>query len=156
MGEGTPGWRSVSITNLEPMHVASVDYRPGAAVGDLHDEIRRHFEWVAGWVAEQGHDVEAVPRIGVLHLVGGQLAEYECCVPVPEEVCADFGEVGVRDLAGGRFAVVTIEKDPALVGAAIGRFYEEYVPQSGIELDPTRPTYEVYYRDTMEYCVPVR
>jgi DNA gyrase inhibitor GyrI len=107
-------------------------------------------------VVEQGHDVEAVPRIGVLHLAGGQLAEYECCVPVPGEVCAGCGEVGVQDLAGGRFAVVTIEKDPALIGAAIGRFYEEYVPESGVELDPTRPTYEVYYRDTVEYCVPVR
>jgi hypothetical protein len=37
----------------------------------------------------------------------------------------------------------------------IGRFHREYVPHSGLEIDGTRPTYDIYYASTMEYCVPI-
>jgi hypothetical protein len=36
-----------------------------------------------------------------------------------------------------------------------GRFHREYMPQSGLEIGGTRPTYDIYYASTMEYCVPI-
>jgi DNA gyrase inhibitor GyrI len=63
--------------------------------------------------------------------------------------------IDIKDLPGGRYAVVRIEKDPAVIGSSIDRFYQEYVPQSRLELDGRRPTREIYYESTMEYCVPV-
>jgi hypothetical protein len=29
------------------------------------------------------------------------------------------------------------------------------VPQNRIEIDGMRPSYEIYYEKTMEYCVPI-
>jgi hypothetical protein len=46
-------------------------------------------------------------------------------------------------------------KNSATIGHNIGRFYSEYVPAHGLMLDPTRYSIEVYYPDTMDYCVPV-
>jgi DNA gyrase inhibitor GyrI len=74
---------------------------------------------------------------------------------VPEQVQGGSGEVGIQDLVGGRYAVVIIDKDPRIIGDSIGRFYQEYAPQNHIEIDGMRPTYEVYYESTMEYCVPI-
>jgi len=51
--------------------------------------------------------------------------------------------------------VVCIAKDSSIIGDSIGRFYQKYVPQNNIRIDGMRPTYEVYYESTMEYCVPI-
>jgi len=52
--------------------------------------------------------------------------------------------------------VVKIAKDPRTIGDSIGRFYRDYVPQNDIRVDGTRPTYEIYWENTMDYCVPIR
>lgn len=33
--------------------------------------------------------------------------------------------------------------------------YQEYVPQNRLQIDALRPTYEIYYESTLEYCVPI-
>jgi hypothetical protein len=38
---------------------------------------------------------------------------------------------------------------------SVRRFHEAYVPQNALQVDASRFTYEVYYQDMMEYCVPV-
>ncbi len=52
--------------------------------------------------------------------------------------------------------MVSIDKDPRTIGDSIARFYREYVPENNIKVDGMRPTYEIYWEDTMDYCVPIR
>lgn len=146
---------SVSIRDLPVIRVAYIEYKPDAEQGDMHAQIGDCFRRVQAWVRERGHDPLSRLTVGAIKMAGGQLSSYECCVQVPEQVQDGSGEVSVQDLVGGRYAVVTIEKDPRIIGDSIGRFYQEYAPQNHIEIDGSRPTYEVYYESTMEYCVPI-
>jgi DNA gyrase inhibitor GyrI len=146
---------SVSIRELPSVHAACISYTASDEQHDLHNEIGDCFRHVQAWVREHGYDPFATLTIGVPALVGGRLSSYECCIEVPEDVQGGSSGVGVKELPGGRYAVVSIEKDPAIIGDAIGRFYQEYVPQNALKIDGRRPTYEIYYASMMEYCVPL-
>ena len=149
------GALSVSVRELSPVHVAYVEYKPSAEQGDMHDAIGECFRRVQAWLRERGYDPMTRLTIGAIGMVDGRLSSYECCVQVPDEVRSGSGGVGIKELVGGRYAVVNIEKDPRIIGESIGRFYHEYVPQHNLKIDGLRPTYEVYYERTMEYCVPI-
>jgi DNA gyrase inhibitor GyrI len=155
MSDNAASVLSVSIRELPPVHVAYIEYKPDAEQGDMHAQIGDCFRRVQAWVRERGYDPLSGLTIGAIQMAAGQLSSYECCVQVPEQVQGGSGEVKVKDLVGGRYAGVTIEKDPRIIGDSISRFYQEYVPQNNIEIDGIRPTYEVYYESTMEYCVPI-
>jgi DNA gyrase inhibitor GyrI len=86
---------------------------------------------------------------------GPTLLRYWCCIEAPEGLAAGEDAVQVRELAGGRYAVLTLVKDSDTIGPSIDRFYSEYAPAHGLTLDETRPPIEVYYPETMDYCVPV-
>ncbi|MBU0495233.1 MAG: GyrI-like domain-containing protein [Chloroflexi bacterium] len=147
---------AVSIQELAPVRVAYIDCQVNLAEGGYSSEIARCFQQVKDWVADQGLDVKALLTIGVIEEVDGRPAGYACCVQVPPAVTDGLGAIGIQELTGGRYAVVTIEKDPAIIGDALRRFYQEYVPQTGLAIDGARPTYEVYYEHTLDYCVPIR
>jgi AraC family transcriptional regulator len=95
-------------------------------------------------------------NVGVPSVGDGQLLSYGCCVQIPEEVQSGSDGVDIKDLPGGRYAVVKIDKDPQAIGDSIGRFYQDYVPKNNIRVDGMRLTYEIYWEDTMDYCVPIR
>jgi DNA gyrase inhibitor GyrI len=146
---------AVSIREMPAVHVAYLDCQVDAEQ-DYFPKIHASFQRVQAWVRERGYDPYTVLNVGTLYAADGPLSSYGCCVQVPEEVQNGSEGVGIQELPGGQYAVVSITKDPAIIGDAIGRFYREYVPQNKLEIDGTRPTYEIYYERTMEYCVPVR
>ena len=146
---------SVSIKELPAVHVACIDYQANSERGDFHNEIRKCFQRVQNWVRKLDYDPYTLLNVGVPNVVDGQLSSYECCIQVPEDVQSGSDGVNIKELPGGRYAVVSAEKDTRIIGDSIGRFYQEYVPQNNIEVDGTRPTYEIYYENTMEYCVPI-
>jgi DNA gyrase inhibitor GyrI len=145
---------SVSIQELSPVHVAYLTYHPNAESTDMHAEIGACFRRVQTWVRELGHDPFTL-TVGAVRLVNGQLASYDCCAQVPADVTRGSDGVDIQDLPGGRYAVLSIVKDPQIIGPAIGRFHQEYVPQQNLTLDGARPTYEIYDDKTMQYCVPI-
>jgi len=149
-----PGLLSVSIRDLPSVHVAYIEYKPSAEQGDMHAEIAECFRRVKAWLKERGHDPMTL-TIGAVNMADGRLSSYECCVQVPDQVQSGSGAVAVQDLPGGRYAIVSMEKDPRIIGESIGRFYQEVVPQNDLKIDGLRPTYEIYYERTMEYCVPI-
>ena len=156
MSEKPAGALSVSVRELSPVHVASVDYMPGAEPGDLHDEIQRCFERVQAWVKGLGLDPATLLHIGIPVLQEGKLVKYVCCVEVPASVQGGpQGDIAIQDLPGGVYAVLSMAKDPVIIGESIARFYQEYVPQNQIQMDTLCPIYEIYYESTMEYCVPI-
>jgi DNA gyrase inhibitor GyrI len=156
MRDGLATSLAVSIRELPSVHVAYIDCKVDFAQGDFSNEIHKCFQRVQTWVRELGYDPYKLLTIGAIQVVNSRLAVYECCVQIPEEVQSGSDDVGIRELLGGRYAVVSIKKEPAIIGDSISRFYQEYAPQNNIEIDGTRPTYEIYYENTVEYCVPIR
>jgi len=146
---------SVSIRDLPPVHVACIEYQATADPSSMHDEIGECFRRVQAWLRKRGHDPLTGLTIGVINVADGRLASYDCCVQVPELLQSGSEGMEVKDLVGGRYAVLSMPKAPAVIGSSIGRFYQEYVPQNQIAIDGARPTYEIYCESTMEYCVPV-
>ncbi|MEW6718146.1 MAG: GyrI-like domain-containing protein [Chloroflexota bacterium] len=123
--------------------------------GDMHNKIGECFRRVQAWVREHGYDPLTQLTIGVIKMVDGKLSSYGCCIEVPTQVQSGLNDIDIKELPGGRYAVVSIPKDPDIIGKSIGYFYQEYVPQNQIMIDDIRSTYEIYYENTMEYCVPI-
>ncbi|NIV01264.1 MAG: GyrI-like domain-containing protein [Phycisphaerae bacterium] len=156
MSANTTASLSVSIKVLPAVHVAYLNYKVKGGQGDIHNEIGNSFQRVQDWVKKCGYDPYTLLNVGIPNVVDGQLLSYECCIQVPEQVQNGSDGVDIKVLPGGQYAVVSLEKAPQIIGPSIGRFYQEYVPQNNIEIDGTRPTYEIYYESTMEYCVPIK
>jgi DNA gyrase inhibitor GyrI len=155
MNQSVDALLSVSLKDLPTVHVAYISCKANPDRGDLSDEIRESFQRVQAWVRELGYDPYTTLTIGIPNVVNGQLANYECCEQIPEEVKSGTDEISIKELVGGRYAVVNIEKEPALIGDSIRRFYQEYAPQNELGIDGARPVYEIYYENRMEYCVPI-
>jgi DNA gyrase inhibitor GyrI len=118
-------------------------------------EIRTLFERVQGWLQEIGYDPYTRLTIGSIIAAEEQLLRYECCIEVPDEVQTAPEDIRIKKLPGGKYAVVTITKDPQIIPETVRRFHQEYAPQNSVQIDASRPTYEIYFQDLMEYCVPV-
>jgi len=146
---------NVTVRNLPAVHAACIRCPAQVDQGQFSQAIRESFKKVQGWVKGLGHDPYKMLTIGVIHQAEGQLSYYDCCVQVPGGISAGGEGITIQDLPGGRYAVLAITKDPAVISPTIGRFYQEYLPQSGLKVDTLRPTYEIYFERTMEYCVPI-
>ncbi len=155
MDTGVVSPLAVSINELTPTHVAYIRYQVTAEQHEMHQAIHACFQRVQAWVRQFGIDPNRAYTVGALNLVNGQLSSYDCCIRVPELVQGGSEGIAIKDIPGGRYAVVTIQKDPSIIGDSIRRFYQEYVPQNNLTIDGTRPTYEIYYESTVEYSVPV-
>lgn len=147
---------NVSCNDLPATRVAFLQLETDQAAGNFDLAIRNTFDRVKAWVSARGGDVTAVPAIGIAHVTEGRLHAYECCIPMAETLPVGAqDEVGVRTLPGGKYAVVQIEKQSAIIGETIGRFFQEYVPAARLQIDDARPTLEVYWDTTMDFCVPI-
>jgi DNA gyrase inhibitor GyrI len=145
---------NITVRNLPAVHAACLRCAATIDQEKFSQAIRESFHKVQGWVKGLGYDPYTLLTIGVIYQSGGQLSHYDCCVQVPAGTPAGDG-ITIQDLEGGRYAVLTITKDPAVIGSTIGRLYQEYLPGSGLQVDGLRPIYEIYFERTMEYCVPV-
>ena len=146
---------SVSIRDLLPIEVAYTGCRVEQATGNFSDQIRDGFQAVKDWLMQQGYDISGLKVIGVPQVMDGQLKSYDCCVEVSEPVQVNMETIRTKQLPGGQYAVLTLEKDSASIGDSIGRFFAEYVPENQIVIDNDRPSYEIYYEHLMDFCVPI-
>ena len=114
--------------------------------------IRPTFRALRERLTEIGLDPDTLLHVGVPELADGQLVSYDCCIefPLPEN------SEDVKVLPGGRYAVLTVEKSPSKIGPAIRAFRGDYLPDHGLVLDEERSVYEIYFKETMEYCFPIR
>ena len=155
MNDNIPSALLVSIKKLPSVHVAYIEYKVDDEQSNMHDKIGECFQRVQAWLRERGYDPLTQLTIGAIKTVNGQLASYDCCIQVSEKVQSGSEGVDIKELPSGQYAVLSIQKDPTIIGNSIGSFYQEYVPQNHIDIDGTRPTLEIYYKSTMEYCVPI-
>lgn len=146
---------SVSMRDLLEVEVAYTRCRVEQAAGNFSDQIRDGFQAVKDWLMQQGYDISGLRVIGVPQVIDGQLKSYDCCVELPEPVQVNTETIQTKNLAGGQYAVLTLEKDSTSISDSIGRFFVEYVPEHQLVIDNDRPSYEIYYEHVMEFCVPI-
>ena len=94
--------------------------------------------------------------LGFQLLITSILITYDCCIefplPLDDERSDDIRQ---KSLPGGTYAVLRIEKIRSKIARSIRQFQRDYIPENQIIVDESRPIYEIYYKDTMEYCVPI-
>jgi len=146
---------SVSIRELPTIFVAYTHCHVDQAAGNFSDQIRDGFQNVKDWVMQKGHDLSGLKVIGVPHIRDSQLTGYECCVELPKTEDVNTGTIQTKQLTGGKYAVLTLEKDSATIGETIGRFFADYVPAHQLIIDNHRPSYEIYDEHLMDFCVPI-
>jgi DNA gyrase inhibitor GyrI len=146
----------VSIQDLSPVRVIRRVVVVDQAGETFDEQIRRGFQEVFSWASQNRVNITRLLCIGVPYLDQKRLTSYWCCLQVPEAEPYDGKGLEFGELPGGRFAVLNIPKDPESISAAIARFYSDYAPQSQLALDETRPSYEIYYEHTMQFCVPLQ
>ena len=146
---------SVSIRDLPAQEVAYAQCHMEQAAGNFSEQIKDGFQAVKDWATQQGYDLADLKVIGIPQVIDGQLKSYDCCVELPMPVPVNTETIQTKRLAGGQYAVLTLEKDSASIGDSIGRFFAEYVPQNQLSIDVTRPSYEIYYEHIMDFCVPI-
>lgn len=146
---------SVSIRDLLAVDVAFTRCRVEHAAGNFSDQIRDGFQIVKDWATQKGYDLSGLKVIGIPQVDHGQLTSYECCIELPEQVDVIDEKIQTKQLTSGKYAVLTLEKDSATIGETIGRFFAEYVPDHQLAIDDSRPSYEIYYEHTMDFCVPI-
>jgi DNA gyrase inhibitor GyrI len=151
------GSLTVEVRELAPVRVVLLEYQAkGLLAGEYSESIGMLFREVEGWLRHRHYDVDGLRRLGVPFAEGGDLQSYWCCIEAPEGLTAGDAPVEVRELAGGRYAVLTLVKDAATIGPSIERFYREYAHVHNLTPDDSRPPIEVYHSQTMEYCAPVK
>jgi DNA gyrase inhibitor GyrI len=145
----------VHIQELPAREVVCLTCQLDQASGQFSTQIAEGFGQVKRWLEHQDQAVADRLIIGLPHVVERQLIGYDCCVE-PAHIATPLPQGWqTKHLPGGRYAVLSLEKDSATIGERIGQFFAEYVPQHQLILDPTRPSYEVYYAQTMDYCIPI-
>ncbi len=146
----TPVFLDVEVRDLPEVRVIHQLLLFHSNAGNPDGVIRPAFKRLRQKVSESGLDPDALLHIGIPEVVEGELVSYECCIemPLPE------GEPA-RLLPGGRYAVLMVEKTPARIGAALRAFRGEYLLAHDWIVDEARPVYEIYFKDVLEYCLPI-
>ena len=146
---------AVTIRDLPKVFVAYIHCQVDQAAGNFSDQIRDGFQNVKDWVMQKGYDLSGLKVIGIPQVNNGQLTGYECCVELPETVDGNTESIQTKQLSGGKYAVLTLEKDSATIGETISRFFTDYVPGHQLMIDDQRPSYEIYDERIMDFCVPI-
>ncbi len=146
----------VTIQDLMPIPVAYTSCQLQQATGSYSEQIRDGFQRIKDWAQQHGYDPSKLRAIGIPRTNDAQLVGYECALELPEVISQHTEDVETKQLPGGRYAILSLEKDSSTIGETIGRFLAEYVPQHQLVIDTQRPSYEVYYERTMDFCVPLQ
>ncbi len=149
----------VGTCKLEPVQVV---YKTCFFGGRLENydrrvdkRIREAFQVLREWVVRFGLDPQDLLHIGIPTLQDKLLIQYDCCLEFPLPMLEKSADLALRILPGGEYALLRVEKTHAKICKALQRFYADYIPENHLLLDEERPTYEIYYKDMLEYCVPI-
>jgi DNA gyrase inhibitor GyrI len=112
--------------------------------------IRPAFKELHRQVSACGLDPDTLLHVGVPDVVEGELVSYDCCIEFPLPKASP-----IRMLPGGCYAVLIVEKTPAKIRPAIRSFRGDYLADHGLVTDEDRPVYEIYFKDALEYCLPI-
>lgn len=162
---------NVDVKVLPTYHVAYIRHISGYSKGEFNSAIGEAFQRVCSWAGARdllGPDtlVFGIPYDNP-DITPKDRCRYDACVTIPVHVTAGSGEVGVQEIAGGKYAVSRIEvpsDQTRVIGETVDRLYGEWLPASGYTADD-KPALEIYYEDhgkppgtwiKVDYCLPIK
>jgi AraC family transcriptional regulator len=161
----------VEVELLPTFHVAYIRHIYGYSKGVFSDQIGEAFQHVRKWAGARDLMGPHTLVIGIPYdnpdITPNDRCRYDACVTVPAEIANAEGEIGIQDIAGGKYAVCRIEvstSETHTIGETVDRLYGEWLPGSGYQVDDGPPL-EIYHDSTdkppgtwisMDYCVPIK
>ena len=123
---------NVRIETLAPMKVAFIRH-----VGPYDDEgIPQTWQKLMSWAAEHGLFGPGTKMLGISHdnphVTPPDRLRYDACV-ASDRLFKPEGEVGMQEIPGGEYAVVTHKGQYNKLPETYGRLYGEWLPTSGRE-----------------------
>ena len=154
----------VEIKTLPDFHVAYM--RNVGPYGPT--EIPPLWQKLMAWAQAQGLTSRETLTLGIAYddpeVTPPHKCRYDACIVVPLDVAAD-GNVGLKDVPGGRYAVYEYVGTSNEIMQAWSRMFSTWLPSSGYQPD-SRPCFELYRADSMldqppgafrcDICVPVK
>lgn len=130
----------VRIEIIDPVRVAFVRH-----IGP-YMECTKAWDILCGWASAKGILDEKTPCIGVCYddptITPSGKIRYDACIKVAEHVEPE-GEVAIKVLPGGKYAVTTHRGPYADLEWTYIRFMGQWLPASGNEMI-NQPTFELY------------
>jgi AraC family transcriptional regulator len=161
----------VEVKLLPTFHVAYIRHIYGYSKGVFSNQIGEAFQHVRKWAGARDLMGPHTLVIGIPYdnpdITPNDRCRYDACVTVPAEITNAEGEIGIQDIAGGKYAVCRIEVSTSgtyTIGETVDRLYGEWLPGSGYQVDDGPPL-EIYHDSTdkppgtwigMDYCVPIK
>ena len=133
----------IRFEKRKPVRVAFVRH-----VGP-YQECGGAWEKLGKFAAQQGWSPSNVLRIGIGHddpeVTPPDKLRYDACLTVDDQFQAT-GEIGMQELPGGEYAVVTHRGSYSTLADTWRRIFREWVPKGGRELR-SGPCFEIYVND---------
>ncbi|WP_164821453.1 helix-turn-helix domain-containing protein [Paenibacillus koleovorans] len=128
------------------------------------ERIRQAFERVSIWAKLNPNAIYQSMNIGIPYhfpLRGDQVHwRYDACRTIPANLDDTLG-MGSRQLAGGTYGVIQLEKHPNLFDFIMDIFFYEWLPESGFVFDDNRTLLELFsvsdVRNAVyvDCCIPI-
>jgi len=118
-------------------------------------KIRAAFKHLREAVSGFRFDPDSLLHIGIPVMDDQHLLTYDCCIEFPFPMDAPQSEIHQITLPGGPYIILRMEKKQPVIARSLRQFIGDYIPENEIIPDPDRPTLEIYYEHTMEFCLPI-
>jgi len=118
-------------------------------------KIRAAFKHLREAVSGFGFDPDSLLHIGIPVMDDKVLLTYDCCIEFPFPMDEPPSGIYPITLPGGPYIILRMEKKPQVIARSLRQFMGDYIPENEIIPDPGRPTFEIYYEKSMEFCLPI-
>jgi AraC family transcriptional regulator len=132
------------IRTLEPLRVAFVRHT------GPYEQVGAAWQRLCAWAGPQGLLGPHTRMLGVSYddpdVTPPEKLRYDACLVVGADV-APTGDIGVRTLDGGQYAVTTHVGAYTKLNETYGRLVGQWIPAQGLEPASDRPSLEFYLND---------
>jgi AraC family transcriptional regulator len=158
----------IEIRSLAPMNTIYARYRGTINEGRINSDITGLFEHVASWlVAREALNKDSL-TVGLIlddpYITPDGRHRYDACITT-EHRMTPTGDLGVRTIPGGKYALVQLKDRPDTVRDLLHLVSTEWLPLSPYVWDVTRPALEIFFPNSldhtagqweMEFGIPVK
>jgi AraC family transcriptional regulator len=118
-------------------------------IGDyLTNDYNEAWEKICGFAKEKHLFEFNQEFLGVANsdpsVTDGDKCQYDCCITISKDVKPE-GEIGLREINGGKYAVFTFKGSYSYFNAVYEAIFKNWLPESGIELRNTQ-SFEKYIK----------
>lgn len=136
----------VEIKQVKPMRVAFMRH-----VGP-YNQVGETWGKLCAWAGPQGLLRPGIMPLGLCHddpeVTPPEKIRYDACLPVDESFQPE-GEVGVQEVAGGEYAVMTHRGPYEKLGESYAKLCGQWLPNSGREMR-SAPDFELYHNSPQD------